>query len=145
MRTLAPVAGGALPGEEAEGTVPRVLELAVRHPRLLLLTCGTSQQTHQIRREHGKGGSIPRRGNGHRRQAKQIQKRGEEGGRRRRRVACSPVGGGGARGTGGVGEDAGHVNPRAIYITRARGFGLRRTEMPLEMLCGLGCFSGIQG
>jgi len=81
VRTLAPVAGGALPGEEAEGTVPRVLELAVRHPRLLLLlTCSTSQQTHQIRREHSKGGSIPRRGNGHRRQAKQIQERGEGGG-----------------------------------------------------------------
>lgn len=30
------MAGAALPGEEAEGTVPRVLELAVRHPRLLL-------------------------------------------------------------------------------------------------------------
>jgi hypothetical protein len=33
-RTLSAVAGTALPGEEAEGTVPRVLELAVRHPRL---------------------------------------------------------------------------------------------------------------
>ena len=61
VRTLAPVAGGALPGEEAEGTVPRVLELAVRHPRLfLLLTCSTSQQTHQIRHQHSKGASIPR-------------------------------------------------------------------------------------
>ena len=62
MRTLAPVAGGALPGEEAEGTVPRVLELAVRHPRLLLLTCSTSQQTHQIRREHSNGGLDPAAG-----------------------------------------------------------------------------------
>ena len=106
MRTLAPVSGGALPGEEAEGTVPRVLELAVRHPRLLLLTCGTSQQTHQIRREHGKGGSIPRRGNGHRRQAKQIQERGEGGGGGGAWLAHL-WGGGGAGGTGGVSEDAG--------------------------------------
>jgi hypothetical protein len=33
-RTLSAVAGTALPGEETEGTVPRVLKLAVRHPRL---------------------------------------------------------------------------------------------------------------
>jgi hypothetical protein len=30
-RTLAAVAGGALPREEAEGSMPRVLELPVRH------------------------------------------------------------------------------------------------------------------
>jgi hypothetical protein len=33
-RTFSAVAGAALPEEEAEGTLPRVLELAVRHPRL---------------------------------------------------------------------------------------------------------------
>jgi hypothetical protein len=33
LRTLSTVAGAALPGEEAEGTVPRVLELTVRHRR----------------------------------------------------------------------------------------------------------------
>jgi hypothetical protein len=37
-RTLSAVPGAALPGEEAEGTVPRVLELTVRHPRVLLLS-----------------------------------------------------------------------------------------------------------
>lgn len=57
-RTLAAVAGGALPGKEAEGAVPRVLELTVRHPALLLfLTCRRSQQAHQIRRELNMGGS----------------------------------------------------------------------------------------
>lgn len=34
-RTLSAVAGGSLPGEEAEGPVPRVLEFTVRHPRRL--------------------------------------------------------------------------------------------------------------
>lgn len=33
VHTLSAVARAALPGEEAEGTVPRVLELAVRHRR----------------------------------------------------------------------------------------------------------------
>jgi hypothetical protein len=51
MRTLVAVVGGSLPREEAERTVPRVLELVVRHPRLLLLTCRKSQQTRQIHRE----------------------------------------------------------------------------------------------
>jgi len=58
VRTLAAVAGGPLPGEEAEGAVPRVLELAVRHPRLLLLllTCRKSQQnpSDPPRAKHGR-------------------------------------------------------------------------------------------
>lgn len=57
-RTLAAVTGGALPGKEAEGAVPRVLELTVRHPALLLfLTCRRSQQAHQISHELNMGGS----------------------------------------------------------------------------------------
>jgi hypothetical protein len=47
-RTFSTVAGAALPGEEAEGTLPRVRELAVRHPRLTsppLLTCTTQKSS----------------------------------------------------------------------------------------------------
>jgi hypothetical protein len=47
-RTFSAVVGAALPGEEAEGTLPRVLELAVRHPRLAsppLLTCTTQKSS----------------------------------------------------------------------------------------------------
>jgi len=84
VRTLAAVAGGPLPREEAEGAVPRVLELAVRHPRLLLLTCRTSQQTHQIRREHNVGGSPPRRRNGRRQRASEANRGGRS--LRRRRI-----------------------------------------------------------
>jgi hypothetical protein len=52
------VTGGALPGKEAEGAVPRVLELTVRHPALLLfLICRRSQQAHQISHELNMGGS----------------------------------------------------------------------------------------
>jgi len=104
-RTLAAVAGGPLPGEEAEGAVPRVLELAVRHPRLLLLlTCRTSQQTHQIRREHNVGGSPRRRRNGRRRRASEAS-RGWRRLRRRRVRYAHLWGGGGAAGTGWVSEE----------------------------------------
>jgi hypothetical protein len=53
VHTLAAVTGGLLPREEA---VPQVLELAVRHPRLLLLlACRTSTNpSDPPRAQHGR-------------------------------------------------------------------------------------------
>jgi tRNA(Met) C34 N-acetyltransferase TmcA len=61
-RTFSAVAGAALPGEEAEGTLPRVRELAVRHPRLasplLLSLPAQHKKAHQIRRKTNKSDSA---------------------------------------------------------------------------------------